>query len=364
MKLTNFLKNIFGPVVNKKILAIFVDDYGSIRVRDKQISAKLLSSGIPDSIYLRDTLASEQDMIALFDTLNSIKDVNNRPVCFTPFVVMANPDFDRIKKSNYQQYYREPFVKTFQRYGKAYEHVFDLWKQGIETGIFLPAFHGTEHLNVKKWMRALRNGHKSTLLGFENESVCIPALKGEKKIEGLVKACDIESRFDLQPLVKDIEEGTKLFRLLFGMEPELFTPGAGIYCPIMETDLLKCGIKYIDVPRCVVQPLGDGKFVKPFHYLGQKNTIGQHYIVRNCAFEPIKDGEASIATCFNQIAAAFMMRKPAIISTHRLNYVGHFSENNRSENLKRLKILLEMVKKRWPDVEFVSGIELCNMHMR
>lgn len=351
-----------GPIVKRRVIALFVDDFGSIRVKDKVASSKFRECGIPDHIYLRDTLASEQDLNAIFDMLRSVKDSNNHTACFTPFAIMANPDFDRIKESGYQQYYREPFINTLQRYGKGYDHAFDLWKQGMKERIFVPAFHGTEHLNAKKWLKALRDGHKSTLLGFENESVCIPAFKGEEKIESLVKACDIEKRSDLQSLSVDIEEGTTLFRALLGEEPELFTPGAGTYCPLMETDLQKCGIKYIDVARRSIQPLGDGQFVKPFHYLGQKNKIGQRYIVRNCSFEPVVGGDSAIATCFDQIAAAFTMRKPAILSTHRLNYIGHFDENNRTENLKRLKTLLEMVKKRWPDVEFVSGKELCDMY--
>ena len=362
MKISSLLKNILGPVTNKKIIALFVDDFGSIRVKNKAVCKRLLKRGIPDHIYLRDTLASEQDLIAIFETLSSIKDANNHPACFTPFVIMANPDFEKIKNDNFRKYYRESFVKTLQRYGQGYEHAFDLWKEGMAERLFVPAFHGTEHLNVKKWLKALSRGHKSTMLAFENESICIPAFIGEERIDGLVKACDIEKCSDIQYIIEDIKEGTELFRTILETDPILFTPGAATYCPLIERDLYRCGIRYVDVPRCVVQPLGDGKFVRPFHYLGQKNNIGQHYIVRNCAFEPVTGGDAAIASCFEQIAAAFMMHKPAIISSHRLNYIGHFDENNRTENLKRLRTLLEMVKKHWPEVIFVNGRELCSMY--
>ncbi len=362
MKATSLLKNVLGSSFNKKILAIFVDDFGSIRVKNKAASDRIRQSDIPDNIYLRDTLASEQDLTAIFEILRSVKDINNRSACFTPFAIMANPNFEKIKKSGFQQYYREPFVETLQKYGKGYEHAFDLWKEGMDENIFVPAFHGTEHLKVKKWLKALQNGHKSTLLAFENESICIPAFNGETQIDDLVKSCDIDERSDLKYIIKDIEEGTKLFRTIIKKEPLLFTPGAATYCPLMERDLYRCGITYLDVPRWATQPLGDNQFVKQFHYLGQKNKIGIHYIVRNCAFEPVRDGDAAITACFDQIASAFMMRKPAIISTHRLNYIGHFDENNRKENLKRLKILLENVKKQWPDVEFLSGKELCHMY--
>lgn len=362
MKPTSLLKNAFGPFINRKLLAIFIDDFGSIRVKDRNANARLMQSNIMDDIYLRDTLASEEDLQALFDVLLTVVDSTGRSACATPFVIMANPDFEKIKGSGYQKYYREPFVETLKRYGKGYEYAYELWKQGQAEGIFMPAFHGTEHMNVLKWMKALQDGHKSTMLGFDNESVCIPSIKGENAIDGMVKEFDIEKQSDLDSLFEDIKIGVALFREYIGEEPSLFTPGAGIYSPLFEPYLVKCGIKYIDVARSNKQPLGDGKFTKQYHYLGQKNRLGLRFIVRNCAFEPVKKGDAAVATCFDQIACAFAMRKPAIISTHRLNYIGHFDENNRTENLRRLKTLLEMVKKRWPDVVFVSGKKICDLY--
>ena len=141
----------------------------------------------------------------------------------------------------------------------------------------------------------------------------------------------------------------------------MFTPGAGTYSPMMEDGLHKLGIEYIDTSRSARQPMGNGKYVKKFHYLGERNTIGQHFIIRNCSFEPIKTGDASISVCMRQIEAAFAMHKPAIISSHRLNYIGHFYPRTRQENLTRLKILIENIVKRWPDVMFVDGNRICDM---
>jgi len=362
MKPTSLLKNIIGPRVNRKVLAIFVDDFGSIRIKDRVAYEQLRKCNVRDSLFMRDTLASEQDLQALFDVLLSVRDSADHAACTTPFVIMANPDFEKIKESGYQKYFREPFVDTFKRYGNGYENAYDLWKQGQAEGIFLPAFHGTEHMNVVKWMKALQDGHKSTLLGFENECVCIPCIEGEPAIDGMVKECDIEKVSDLASLAEDIKIGADMFRKYIGEEPSLFTPGAGTYSPLFETSLIENGIKFLDVARSNRQPLGDGKFTKQYHYLGQKNKLGLRFIVRNCAFEPIKGGDSAIATCFDQIACAFAMHKPAIISTHRINYIGHFDEGNRTENLRRLKTLLELVKKRWPDVEFVSGKEICELY--
>jgi len=52
------------------------------------------------------------------------------------------------------------------------------------------------------------------------------------------------------------------------------------------------------------------------------------------------------------------MKKPALISSHRLNYIGYIDENNRKKNLRQLKTLLSEVIKRWPDVEFLTSDQL------
>lgn len=358
----NRVKNILGPRVEGKFLAFFVDDFGSIRVRNSASKENLINAGIQsNSIYLNDTIASEEDISALYDVLMKFQDQAGNHACFTPFVIVANPDFEKIRESGFTEYYREPFTKTFERYGNGYGNLLKLWKEGMSKKIFSPAFHGTEHINVKKWMKALQAGHKSTMLGFENYSVCIPTFPGESEVSGLVKAYDIETSEDIGILLDGLHEGINIYQNKFQRFPRLFTPGAGTYSPMMEDGLHKLGIEYIDTSRSARQPMGNGKYVKKFHYLGERNTIGQHFIIRNCSFEPIKTGDAAISVCMKQIEAAFAMHKPAIISSHRLNFIGHFYPRTRQENLARLKILIENIVKRWPDVMFVDGDRICDM---
>ena len=58
------------------------------------------------------------------------------------------------------------------------------------------------------------------------------------------------------------------------------------------------------------------------------------------------------------MAIAYYWNKPAIISTHRLNYVGYINPSNRDKNLKLLDHLLSSILKKWPDVEFMTSVEL------
>jgi hypothetical protein len=59
-----------------------------------------------------------------------------------------------------------------------------------------------------------------------------------------------------------------------------------------------------------------------------------------------------------QIETAFRWNKPAIISSHRVNYCGHIDPNNREIGLSALKNLLDQIVNKWPDVEFMAADEL------
>ncbi len=83
--------------------------------------------------------------------------------------------------------------------------------------------------------------------------------------------------------------------------------------------------------------------------------------IRNVFFEPVNDPtkdwtDAALA----RIQAAFLMKRPAVISTHRVNFVGFIDPKNRENGLVQLEKLLQTVVKKWPDVKFITTNELSN----
>ena len=55
---------------------------------------------------------------------------------------------------------------------------------------------------------------------------------------------------------------------------------------------------------------------------------------------------------------AFCFHKPAVISSHRVNYIGALDVANRTRGLQQLRLLLSKILKTWPDVEFMSSVDL------
>ena len=82
-------------------------------------------------------------------------------------------------------------------------------------------------------------------------------------------------------------------------------------------------------------------------------------MVRNVVFEPTEDrGIDWIGYTLKQIEIAFRLKRPAIISSHRVNFCGHIDPANREKGLNALKNLLQEIVKKWPDVEFMAADEL------
>jgi hypothetical protein len=107
-----------------------------------------------------------------------------------------------------------------------------------------------------------------------------------------------------------------------------------------------------------LEPFGDNVYKKRYHYLGKRIQGNQIFITRNCSFEPSYSGVDWIGSCLKEIEFAFSIKKPAIISTHRVNYIGVHDEKNRNNSLKELDSLLSSIIKKWPDAEFLSTPEL------
>ena len=66
-------------------------------------------------------------------------------------------------------------------------------------------------------------------------------------------------------------------------------------------------------------------------------------------------GSDPVDDCLLDISVAFRMGKPAIVGTHRINYVGSLSSGNRDVGLSALDRLLGIVRMRWPNVEFLAS---------
>lgn len=353
------LSNLPGWRTNRRIVVIESDDWGSIRMPSLAVYRLLkekgvnIDSGDNKRFNTLDTLASKADFEQLFHTLGHYQDRYGNLAVMTAMSLCANPDFERIKASDFQQYYYESFPTTLERYGRV--GAFEMWKRGEQQGVFVPEFHGREHLNINVWMNALKVGDTDTLTAFEQgfwgfrQNKCIP----------YQSAFDVEVYEDVVKHKEIIRIGIALFEQIHGRKPVFFVPPNGAINQEVINYSGTQGIKWVSSSKIYKEPLGNEQYRKRFRYLGKKGKGEMRYLTRNCFFEPNYQGKGfSVDDCLNHIQTAFQFRKPAIISTHRVNYVGGLSEDNRRLGNKALAELLSRALERWPQLEFMTSVDL------
>jgi hypothetical protein len=344
-----------GNNVKEKLIIIESDDWGAIRTPSKEALNYFEQKGfnIANSIYKNDALASQDDLERLFEVLQSYKGSDEKPAVITANAIMANPDFDKIKEHDFREYFWEPFTQTLKRYPK-HQNNFQLWRQGSENGIFYPQFHGREHLNIKRWMKALQSKDEAILTSFEQQTTY--SGKGDYSF---MEAYDWDSPEDVEDQKIIIAEGLKIFEEHFGFKPKSFIAPCYNWDTKLESFLADQRIEWIQSLRSQLQPTGVFNEYQPIRHSFGRQQNGLRYNIRNCFFEPSMLPQKDwVNGCLAQIQAAFLFSKPAVICSHRINFVGFINPKNGERGLNDLNLLLKAIIKKWPEVKFITTDEL------
>lgn len=351
------LLNVPGWRSDRKILIIESDDWGSIRMPSLEVYDKFVKRGfnISRSDYNRiDTIETNEDLYLLYEILYSMKDSSGNHPVITANCVVGNPDFQKIRISDFGEYYFEPVTETLKRYYNR-DKVERLWKEGNSDNIFHPQFHGREHVNVVRWMDALRKRSPEIMFTFENGTT----FSGDGDYS-FMEVLDYNTPSDLEKMQESLAEGLDLFEKIFSYKSKSFIPPCYTWNSEIEKTLYVKGVRYIQGLVVQLLPTGQyGKYRKKYHFQGSMNSLGQYYLIRNCFFEPsISKTSDPVGECLHRIDIAFKWKKPAIIGSHRINFMGSLDENNRTNNLREFNDLLRRILKTWPEVEFMTSDQL------
>ncbi len=362
----NFVFNVPGWHTNRKIVVFESDDWGMIRMASKDIYEYLLKKGYPvdECWYNRnDTLETNDDLEKLYDVLLMFKDkYDNHPV-ITANHIVANPDFDKIKETDFQSYFYEPFNKTLNKY-PGRDRVLSLYHEGIKKGIFIPQLHGREHVNISNWLEALNSKDSAAIeifnLNMFTAHVKKNCLSCSKEYLDAFGGQYGNIKFNIQEIITDAGH---IFEQLYGFKSQSFIAPCYTWPISLNEGLCKIDIKYIQggntqkVPKCNKKEIS-----KSWHYTGQRNKYNQIFLTRNASLEvaenPNKDW---VNSSLKEIETAFKFYKPAIISIHRVNFMGGINKQNRD---KTLQVLVDLIKKLltiWPEIEFMSSDMLGNI---
>ena len=355
-----------GWHTERHIVIIESDDWGAIRMPSKEVYDEFLKRGVQvdkDPYCRYDGLATKQDLSNLFEVLDSVRDKNGNPAVITADAVVANPDFEKIKDSGFSSYYYEPFTETLAKSSR-HEGAFELWQQGMSAGLFHPQFHGREHLNVKKWMKTLQDGHEATRLAFDLGSFGLTSAVDPTVKNNYMGAFNSGLGKDIQDYRGIIWDGLNIFEHLFGYRSESFIATTYTWNPGIEKYLREYGVKYLQGLITQKIPHGDDCDIefRKRNFQGKRSKEGLIYLMRNAFFEPSQTTMPdTVGDCLHRIDLAFRWGKAAVICAHRLNFIGSIDPKNTDRNLPMFQELLKRIVKQWPDVEFMSSDQLGNV---
>ncbi len=358
------LKNLFGWRTKRKIVVFSVDDYGNVRLNSKKAREAMDSAGIKAQTRFDrlDSLETRKDLEMLYDVLKSVKDSNGKHAIFTPFAMPCNLDFEKIAESGFREFHNETLPVTFEKLSEqqpeAYDGAWKLWQQGMDEGLMVPQFHGREHLNLKVFEEMLAKRDPQVMIPLKNRSYTGFTDSGYSSIAEMA-AFDFWKAEENERFGEIIRDGINKFEEVYGVRPVHITPPVYNIHPSQYPVLKECGIRYIDTALVKKEHRGEGKYKTVLNYTGKRNSEAQYYIVRNVVFEPIEEkGIDWVPYTLKQIETAFSWNRPAVISSHRVNFCGHIDPANREKGLCALRELLKRITEKWPEVEFMAANEL------
>lgn len=358
-----FATNLRGWKTQRKLLIIESDDWGAIRMPNRKTWERLMSAGIRvdrspyDSL---DCLENRDDFQALMNVIDSHRDTNGQPATFTFNTVMGNPDFEAIERDGFERFHHQHLFDSYRHFHG--EELQPEWRKAIAGNLIQPQFHAREHLNVPLWLHDLQSGHVEARLAFSEGFYGLTTRTGSKRQMNYLAAFWPESPSELDSTLERLRDGLSMFHETFGFDSTTFI-ACNYILPDAAQPLLKAaGVRLLQGQR--------GQFVPTTHrsggrihraFTGQHTKAGLLRTVRNVMFEPFESDSIDwVDTALGQISQSFALHRPAIISSHRVNYVGSLNRSHRDRCLRLLNALLSRIRRRWPQVEFISSDQLLN----
>lgn len=365
MSILRELRHLPGWRSDRRYVAFAVDDYGTVRLANAKARDHLRQAipGFRGQMDNFDCLESREDLEALFDVLSCHSDSQGRHPVFTAYCLTANPDFDHLRQN--REYNYETLLQTFERASAespAYEKAWSAWQQGMRACLIRPQFHGREHFNVPLINSKLARNTPDIEANLAAQSMA--GLTASPEFPGIdfSQAFALRDTSELPQQRAIIAEGLRLFEQIFGFPSWTFTPPSLKLHASHEPYVRDLGVKSIDKPLKGRQPSGNGKQRRTINFLTppREGRVGK--LVRTLSFEPCSGSKSDpIGHALREIESAFRWKKPAIISSHRVNYVGHIDPDNRRRGLAALGDLIKKLLRRWPDVQFVTVDELVSL---
>ncbi len=283
------------------------------------------------------------------------RDAEGRAALMTLGVVLSAPDTDAMAENCLTEYRRITLDDARCR------RLLEQMQAGARDGVFALQLHGMEHYWPPALLKAAvgDEGLRAWLTGAEfPPDEVLPSPLQSRWIDG--------SRLPSQPLaaaeiLQAVALETSTWQLIFGQPPKVVVPPTFVWTQEVEAAWVAAGVEVIITPGrrythrdADGQPAAEGGAI----YNGQSAGKMARYLVRDIYFEPTRGHTA--AQTVEDASRRFLLGRPALLETHRSNFIGNEAEF--SESLARLDKLLGTALQRWPRLAFLSPEALARIY--
>ena len=358
-------RNSKGKKLKHRYIVIESDDWGSIRQPSQEvwrIQVQKSERTLKDPFFHFDAFERNQDMERLFEVLHKYKDCEGNHPIITADYAVANPDFQKIRDGGFQLYQYEQFTETATHYQDS-DHLLELCQQGIHEGLWKPQLHCREHVQIRRWMSALQAKDPEIMWAFDHQMISTADAVEDRNHYAYMDAFNYQLK-DSECLDTIISEAANIFQSLFGFASRTFVASCYVWNQALEHALNQNGINSMQGSwyQWVPSENEEGAFNRIIHHNGDSSKQ-ELYLVRNCLFEhSLFNDEKCVESCLKQIEVAFRWNQPAVISTHRVNYMGRIVPENGENGIYLLDILLREILIHWPDVLFITSDQLADIY--
>jgi hypothetical protein len=166
---------------------------------------------------------------------------------------------------------------------------------------------------------------------------------------------------DADSISHAVREETKAFQRIFHVAARVAVPPTFVWTRAVETAWMAAGIEVIITPGrryTARDAAGRPTGVDTNIHNGEAAGPMALYLVRDIYFEPER-GHAP-ARALEDAWRRFRLGRPALLETHRSNFVG--TEADFRRNLAQLDSLLTDALRDWPELRFLSPRELARLY--
>lgn len=343
---------IEGFSFDRPLVLLQSDDWGRVGLRDHEGLDALRAAGLSlgERAYDFYTLETANDVYALSQCLKRHRDATGRPACLVMNFLTANLDFPRMAVENFAQIRLLPITDglpaPWQRPG-----LFEACRDGVDAGVFYPAFHGTTHFCRTAIERELTSGGERAHLLHTLWKAATPYIHWRMPWIGY-EYWDPDLPPDERFLSSDAQSaligyGVGIFAKFFATLPRsACAPGYRA-----NSDTHRAWAQY----GVRVAQNGPGTFTPP-HF----DEFGILHLYRSMDFEPALNDDLSTGTCVQEAAEYFAKGLPVILSMHSLNFHSTVKDF-RTRTLARLDEFLSALETKYPDLLYLHDGDLLDL---